>query len=344
MLYRKPHKTAIDPETGELYDDLLVIRTANPDDKQALVEADGPFFTIDHFRGYNAVLVQQSRLREITRDELAEVITDAWLATAPKKLVRTFLESAAPMSRGPKKLPGTKVDPARLAAYDVLVAVREDDAYANLVLPGSCASAASPDATPPSPPSWSAAPCAVSAATTRCIDHLACRPPDPAVRDALRLGAHQVLAMRVPDHAAVASTVELVRARVGHKPAGFANALMRKVAAHDLEAWMDALDAPWPYAVPPRLDRRGPRRGARPPRRARRPAGRRQRTPPGDAGGAARAVDGRGAGRGVRRARPGVLSPVAVTLDVGRSRAPCRPCARAAPVCRTPGRSWSRWR
>jgi hypothetical protein len=91
VLYRKPHKTAVDPATGEEYADLLVIRTANPDDKHALVEADGPFFTIDHFRGYNAVLVQQSRLDEITHDELVEVVTDAWLATAPKKLVREFL-------------------------------------------------------------------------------------------------------------------------------------------------------------------------------------------------------------------------------------------------------------
>jgi hypothetical protein len=91
VLHRKPHKSAIDPATGEEYDDLLVIRTANPDDSRALIEGDGPFFTIDHFRGYNAVLVQQSRLGELTRDELAEVITDAWLATAPKKLVREFL-------------------------------------------------------------------------------------------------------------------------------------------------------------------------------------------------------------------------------------------------------------
>ncbi len=91
VLYRKPHNSAIDPETGEEYDDLIVIRTANPEDKRELVEADGPFFTIDHFRGTNAVLVQQSRLGEITRAELAEVITDAWLATAPKKLVREFL-------------------------------------------------------------------------------------------------------------------------------------------------------------------------------------------------------------------------------------------------------------
>lgn len=91
VLYRKPHKTAIDPDTGEPYDDLLVIRTGGPDDKAALVDGDGPYFDIDHFRGNNAVLVQLSRLGEITRDELAEVITEAWLATAPKALVKTYL-------------------------------------------------------------------------------------------------------------------------------------------------------------------------------------------------------------------------------------------------------------
>jgi hypothetical protein len=88
VLYRKPHRTAIDPATGEMYDDLLVIRTANEDDKHALVEGDGPFFTIPHFDGYNAVLVRLARLGEISRDELAEVITDAWCACAPKSLVK----------------------------------------------------------------------------------------------------------------------------------------------------------------------------------------------------------------------------------------------------------------
>jgi hypothetical protein len=87
VLYRKPHRTAIDPGTGEPYADLLVIRTATEDDTVALVEADGPFFTIPHFRGYNAVLVQLSRLGEISRGELAEVIADAWRACAPKSLV-----------------------------------------------------------------------------------------------------------------------------------------------------------------------------------------------------------------------------------------------------------------
>ena len=92
LLYRHPHSTAVDPETGEQYDDLLVIRTANPADKAALVEDDTtPFFTIDHFRNFNAVLVQQSRLGEMTLDELAEVIQDAWLAVAPKRLAKEFL-------------------------------------------------------------------------------------------------------------------------------------------------------------------------------------------------------------------------------------------------------------
>lgn len=94
VLWRAPRHDAVDPDTGEEYDDLLVIRTADAGDKQALVDADGPFFTIDHFRSYNAVLVQQSRLGEITREELAEVITDAWLAVAPKKLARAYLADA----------------------------------------------------------------------------------------------------------------------------------------------------------------------------------------------------------------------------------------------------------
>ena len=91
VLARAPRHDAVDPETGEEYDDLLVIRTVDAADKAALVEADGPFFTIDHFRGYNAVLLQESRIGELDVDELREVLTDAWLAVAPKRLAREFL-------------------------------------------------------------------------------------------------------------------------------------------------------------------------------------------------------------------------------------------------------------
>ena len=92
VLFRPPHPTAVDPATGEQYDDLLVIVTPTTAEKQALVDDERlPFFTIDHFRRTNAVLVQQSRLGELGRAELAEIITEAWLARAPKKLVREHL-------------------------------------------------------------------------------------------------------------------------------------------------------------------------------------------------------------------------------------------------------------
>ncbi len=129
-------------------------------------------------------------------------------------------------------------DQPRLAAYDVLRAVDADDAYANLVLPtllrergltGRDAALATE----------------LVGGTLRgqgtydaILTSVADRVPDPPVLSALRLGAHQLLAMRVPSHAAVTTTVDLVRHRVGHKPAGFVNAVLRKVAAHDLDGWV----------------------------------------------------------------------------------------------------------
>lgn len=92
LLRRAPHKTAVDPDTGEMWTDLLVIVTPDEHEKAALVEDERlPFFTIPHFDGYNAVLVRESRLREITRAELAEVITDAWACKAPRRLRREHL-------------------------------------------------------------------------------------------------------------------------------------------------------------------------------------------------------------------------------------------------------------
>jgi hypothetical protein len=93
VLHRAPHGTAVDPATGEPYDDLLVIVTPSAVEKQELVQDERlPFFTIDHFNGHNAVLVQQSRLGEMDRDELAEIITDAWAARAPRTLAKKYLQ------------------------------------------------------------------------------------------------------------------------------------------------------------------------------------------------------------------------------------------------------------
>lgn len=90
VLYRRPHQTAVDPETAEPFTDLLVIRTPTAEEKEELVQAPGPFFTIPHFKGTNAVLVQLSRLGELSRDELVEIITEAWRSCAPQRLVRSI--------------------------------------------------------------------------------------------------------------------------------------------------------------------------------------------------------------------------------------------------------------
>ena len=90
LLYRKPRHDAVDPRNGKEFTDLVVIRTASSADKEELVAAEGPFFTIDHFNGFNAVLVQRSRLGEISVGELREVIAEAWRAVAPKALVRKY--------------------------------------------------------------------------------------------------------------------------------------------------------------------------------------------------------------------------------------------------------------
>jgi hypothetical protein len=93
VLHRPPHRSAVDPVTGEMYDDLVVIVTPTEADKVALVEDPStPFFTIDHFRSTNAVLVRLSRVGEISRDELFEDITDAWAHRAPQRLVREHLD------------------------------------------------------------------------------------------------------------------------------------------------------------------------------------------------------------------------------------------------------------
>jgi hypothetical protein len=86
LLYRAPHQTAVDPVTGELYDDLLVVVTSTAVEKEV--------FTPDHLRNFNAVLVQESRLPEMSRDELAEIITDAWSAKAPRTLVKKYFSDA----------------------------------------------------------------------------------------------------------------------------------------------------------------------------------------------------------------------------------------------------------
>ncbi|WP_104107468.1 MmcQ/YjbR family DNA-binding protein [Nocardioides sp. 616] len=91
LLFRMPHPTATDPETGEMYDDVVVITVADEAAKEALVADPGtPFFTIPHFRRTNAVLLRQSQVGELDLGELREVIAEAWATRAPKRLLKEY--------------------------------------------------------------------------------------------------------------------------------------------------------------------------------------------------------------------------------------------------------------
>jgi 16S rRNA (cytosine967-C5)-methyltransferase len=156
--------------------------------------------------------------------------------------------------RRPPRRRGTRsgADPARSAAFAVLRAVDEQGAYTNLVLAsvlgsrglGGRDAAFATELVSGTVRGRGTYDAVLAAVLDRPPDRL-----DPAVLDALRMGAHQLLAMRVPSHAAVATTVDLVRAEVGHGPAGLVNAVLRKVAAHDLPGWVRRV-APDPAADP----------------------------------------------------------------------------------------------
>ena len=97
VFFRTPRPDATDPETGERYPDVIVFWGDSDDDKIALVQDDTtPFFTTAHFDGHPSVLVRASRLGELTRDELAEVVQDAWLSRASKRRRDTWLAEHAP--------------------------------------------------------------------------------------------------------------------------------------------------------------------------------------------------------------------------------------------------------
>jgi 16S rRNA (cytosine967-C5)-methyltransferase len=143
-------------------------------------------------------------------------------------------------------------DPARSVAYDVLSAVRERDAYANLVLPGLLRERRldTRDAALATELAYGTlrGRGLYDAVLQACVD----RPladVDPPVLDVLRLGAHQLLRTRIPTHAAVSATVDLARRVLSAGPVGFVNAVLRKVAARPLASWLDELRPDDPLAA-----------------------------------------------------------------------------------------------
>lgn len=137
-------------------------------------------------------------------------------------------------------------DPARRTAVEVVLAVEAQSAYANLLLPRMLRDrglagidAAFATELTYGTLRWQGVLDEVLAAGAR----RAVTSMDPEVRAVLRLGAYQLQHTRVPPHAAVATSVDLVRELAGPRPAGFVNAVLRRVSEQDWPAWTERLAA-----------------------------------------------------------------------------------------------------
>jgi 16S rRNA (cytosine967-C5)-methyltransferase len=158
--------------------------------------------------------------------------------------------SGGPRRQGQRRHPATRrpvLDGARLTAYDVLDGVSSRAAYANLLLPQLLRERPELDERDAAFATQLAYGTLRAQGTLDAVlTGLVSRPLaelDPRVLNLLRLGAYQLLDLRVPSHAAVDTTVDLTRAIVGTGASGLVNAVLRKVAAGgDRQAWLDRLD------------------------------------------------------------------------------------------------------
>jgi hypothetical protein len=91
--HRSRRKDAIDPLTGERFDDILMFRVADLGVKELLLaDSRGVFFTTPHFNGYPAVLMRIPDLGRIDREELYDLVVEAWLTKAQKRVAKAWLQ------------------------------------------------------------------------------------------------------------------------------------------------------------------------------------------------------------------------------------------------------------
>ncbi|GHC88768.1 rRNA cytosine-C5-methyltransferase [Nocardiopsis terrae] len=145
---------------------------------------------------------------------------------------------------GQRSGPPQPRDPARRVAYDVLRAVEQRDAYANLLLPSLLNERGihGRDAALATELTYGTLrrQGTYDAILETCVDR-SLSSVDEEVLPLLRLGSHQLLSTNIPPHAAVSETVDLARRVVGHHRGRFVNAILRKVSARDLEAWTEVI-------------------------------------------------------------------------------------------------------
>ena len=90
--HRSRRRDAIDPTTGERLNDVLVFRVADVGVKELMLADDrGIFFTTPHFEGYAAVLMHIPDLARLDREELEDMVAEAWLTRAQKRVAKAWL-------------------------------------------------------------------------------------------------------------------------------------------------------------------------------------------------------------------------------------------------------------
>ena len=95
--HRRQRPDAVDPATGERLDDVLMFRVDGQESKElVLADPRGLFFTTPHFNGYPAVLIRISDLGRLEHDELRDVVVDAWLTRAHKRVAKAWLAANEP--------------------------------------------------------------------------------------------------------------------------------------------------------------------------------------------------------------------------------------------------------
>lgn len=95
--HREPRRDAVDSHTGERLDDVLMFRVDGPEAKElVLADPKGIFFTTPHFDGYPAVLIRIGQLALLDRNELRELVVEAWLTRAQKRVAKAWLSENEP--------------------------------------------------------------------------------------------------------------------------------------------------------------------------------------------------------------------------------------------------------
>lgn len=96
VFFRTPRPDAVDPATGVRYDDVIVFWVDGEQDKLALLQSGPPYFSTPHFNGHPSVLIRASQLDRLSRDEVTELVQDAWLCRASRTRARAWLAEQGP--------------------------------------------------------------------------------------------------------------------------------------------------------------------------------------------------------------------------------------------------------